>query len=152
MGDLCIMSHHCILQVTALPVLWVQPQCSDHLPLTPVLLVPYEWAAFAVLLYRHTADKSAQGGRKMPHKRIMTTPTQLWHNALDPSTWQPKSASDDCAIPLKERRTHVSLCCGISPLWLPLVSQAKSVFSLKPVIFFQWNVGWGGDGVSTHPF
>lgn len=86
----------------------------------------------------------------MLHEKIMTTPTQLWHNTLDALTWQLKSASHDCAFPLKECPAHVSFCRGISPFWLSLVSQTRKCFPVEACDVFQWKVSKpaAGDRVS----
>lgn len=67
------------------------------------------------------------------HERVMTTPTQLWHNVLDTLLWQPKSISGDCGFPLKEWWAHTSSRRGVSPL--PLYP-----FSHRVKVCSHWNL------------
>lgn len=83
------------------------------------------------MLQRTRTSQSQCGGRRedATHKRVTTTPTQLWHNVLDTPPWQPRSVSDDCGFPLWRRGGHTRR--GVSPLPLhPFSHREKSHWNL----------------------
>lgn len=97
------------------------------------------WSPVNQQLMQHiptSQHTSTWAGRRMPHKRVMTTPTQLWHNTLQAPAWQPKRASDDCDFPLKERWARTSPYHRVSPLsLLPLSHWEKCILTETCPIF-----------------
>lgn len=100
------------------------------------------------------ADASTWAGGRMPHERVMTAPTQLWHDALDTLPWQPRSAPDDCDFPLNERRACTSPLPRISPLPLYPLSHRVKAYSYWNLSYFSERDSSnpaGGEGESTNP-
>lgn len=68
----CVMSYCCIPWVKVVPCAVGSPSPS--------------WPPMLCALWSSVPNKATavhRKGRRVPHKRVMTVPTQLWHNALN---------------------------------------------------------------------